>query len=89
MTEHSERVARFLEKSAEHARRSAVLSKYGMYGLIPCVMTLGFYVCPPVSWVFGWRRDLSIILIMAGYAAISIATIMLSAGIFSLIIPGP
>jgi hypothetical protein len=80
--EQSKRVARFLETSAERAKHSKVLTKYGIYGLVPCVLTLGFYVCPPVSWVLGWRRDLSILLIMAGYIAISTVTILATMGIF-------
>ncbi len=80
--EQSQRVARFLEKSAERAKHTTLLTKYGIYGLVPCVLTLGFYVCPPVSWVLGWRRDLSILLIMAGYIAISSVTILVTMGIF-------
>ena len=83
--EHSERVSRFLKKSSERAKQSSFLTKYGIYGLVPGVMTLGFYVCPPVSWVLGWRRDRSILLIMAGYITISIVTILATMGIFSLI----
>ena len=80
--EQSKRVARFLEKSAERVKHTPVLTKYGIYGLVPCVLTLGFYICPPVSWVLGLRRDLSILLIMAGYIAISIVTILATMGIF-------
>jgi hypothetical protein len=82
--EHSERVAGFLKRSEERGRNSPILSKYGIYGLVPCVMTLGFYVCPPISCVFGWKRDLSILMIMTGYTGISIATILLTLGIFDL-----
>ena len=83
--EHSERVSRFLKKSSERAKQSSFLTKYGIYGLVPGVMTLGFYVCPPVSWVLGWPRNRSILLIMAGYIVISIVTILATMGIFSLI----
>jgi len=83
--EHSERVSRFLKKSSERAKRSSFLTRYGTYGLVPGVMTLGFYVCPPVSWVLGWPRNRSILLIMAGYIIISIVTILATMGIFSLI----
>ena len=83
--EHSERIAKFLQKSAKRAKKSRILSKYGMYGLVPCVMTLGFYVCPPVVWVFGWRRDLSILTIMAGYISISVVTIFVSLGIIDIV----
>jgi hypothetical protein len=85
MGEHSERVSRFLKKSSERAKQSSFLTKYGIYGLVPCVVTLGFYVCPPVSWVLGWRRDRSIFLIMAGYITISLVTILATMGIFSLV----
>lgn len=78
----SKRVERFLETSAERAKHSPVLTKYGIYGLVPCVLTLGFYICPPISWVLGWRRDLSILLIMTGYIGISIVTIFVTMGIF-------
>lgn len=85
MGEHSQRVARFLNHAGERARQSKILSKYGIYGLVPCVMTLGFYACPPVAWVFGWRRDVSILMIMTGYIAISVVTVLISLGIFDLL----
>jgi hypothetical protein len=85
MGEHSERVSQFLKKSSERAKQSSFLTKYGIYGLVPGVMTLGFYVCPPVSWVFGWPKNRSIFLIMTGYITISIVTILATMGIFSLV----
>jgi hypothetical protein len=72
----------FLEKSEKRAHRSTILTKYGIFGLIPCVLTLGFYVCPAVSRMMGWRRDLSILLIMGGYISISIVTLLATMGIF-------
>ena len=86
MGEHSERVARFLDSAGKKARQSKILSKYGIYGLVPCVMTLGFYACPPVAWVFGWRRDISILMIMTGYISISVLTLLISMGIFDLLL---
>jgi hypothetical protein len=85
MGEHSERVSQFLKKSSERAKQSSILTKYGVYGLVPGIFTLGFYVCPAISWALGWRRDRSILLIMAGYISISIVTILATMGIFSLI----
>jgi hypothetical protein len=85
MGEHSERVSRFLKKSSDRAKQSSVLTKYGIYSLVPGVMTLGFYVCPPVSWVLGWPKNRSILLIMTGYITISIVTILATMGIFSLV----
>ena len=83
--EHSERIAKSLAGSGEKAWQSKILSKFGIFGPVPCVMTLGFYACPPIAWVFGWRRDLSIVMTMAGYAAISIVTILVSLGIFGMV----
>jgi thiol:disulfide interchange protein len=82
---YSKKVSRFLKKSEERAGRSLFLKKYGMYGLVPCVITLGFYACPPVSWVLGWPRNRSILLIMAGYITISIVTLLVTMGFFSII----
>jgi len=84
--EYSLRVSRFLKKSEERAHHSAILTKYGILGLIPCVITFGFYVCPALSRILGWRRDLSIFLIMVGYIFISIVTMLATIGIFRLVL---
>lgn len=78
---YSSRVKRFLEKSEKRAHQSIILTKYGILGLIPCVFILGFYVCPAVSHVFGWRRDLSILLVMGGYISASVLTLLVAIGI--------
>ncbi len=85
LAHHSEKVSRFLTQSEERAGRSVFLKQYGIYGLIPCVMTLGFYACPPVSWVLGWPRLRSIALIMTGYIGISLVTILATIGFFNLV----
>jgi hypothetical protein len=82
---HSERVARFLARAEEKVQQSTLISKYGIYGLVPCVLTLGLYVCPPVSWAVAWRRDLSILLIMGGFIASSVILILVTLGLFSII----
>jgi hypothetical protein len=84
---HSERVARFLARSEEKAKQFPFLSRYGIYGLIPCVLTLGLYVCPPLSWALAWRRDYSLILTMGGFIVISIILILITLGLFSIIFP--
>jgi len=83
--EHSERVSQFMNKSSERAGRSVFLKKYGIYGLVPGVMTLGFYICPLVSWVLGWPRGRSMVLIMAGYITISLLTMLAAWGVFKLV----
>src|SRR5512137_618870 len=82
---HSERAARFLLRSEEKVKQSKPISKYGIYGLVPCVLTLGFYVSPPVAWALAWRRDASIVLIMGGFIAISGILILVTLGLFSVI----
>lgn len=82
---HSGRVARFLARSEDKVKQSKFISRYGMYGLVPCVLTLGFYVCPPVSWALAWRRDYCILLIMGGFIAISGILILVTLGFFSVI----
>jgi hypothetical protein len=82
---HSGRVATFLTRSEEKVKQSRFISNYGIYGLVPCILTLGFYVCPPVSWALSWRRDQSVILIMGGFIAISAILIVVTLGLFSVI----
>jgi hypothetical protein len=82
---HSERVARFLLRSEEKVKQSKLISRYGMFGLVPCVLTLGFYVCPPVSWALVWRRDYCIVLIMGSFITISGILILVTIGLFSVI----
>ena len=80
MEEHWPPVARFLENSRSWAKSSPFLAKYGIVGLVPLVIVLGFYVCAPAACILGWRRDLATILIMAGYIIASIVTILLTHG---------
>lgn len=79
------RIRSFLLRAEERGKRSDLFARYGVAGLIPCVMVLGFYVCPPVSALFGWRRDASILMIMTGYIIAATATIFLTLGIVSLV----
>jgi hypothetical protein len=75
----------FLARSEEKAKQFPYLSKYGIYGLVPCVLTLGLYVCPPLSWALAWHRNRSILLIMGGFIGISVILILLTLGLFSII----
>ena len=80
----SERIARFLDRSKNRAERSKLFAKYSIFGLVPCVMILGFYVCPAVSWVLSWHRNYSILLTLAGYVMISTVTILATLGIIGI-----
>jgi hypothetical protein len=85
LSRNSGKVSDFLAQSSERAGRSVFLKRYGIYGLVPCVITLGFYVCPPVSWVMGWHKNRSVLLIMGGYIGISLVTILATTGFFKII----
>ena len=82
------RVARFLLRSKQRAERSKILSKYGINGLVPCVMILGFYACPPIAWVVGWHRNYAILLTMAGFILISLVTICATPGVIRIFMAG-
>jgi len=74
------RFARFVERTRAKVQGSTLLAKYGIYGLVPLVMILGFYVCAPAACISGWRRDHATILIMTGYIIACIATILATQG---------
>jgi hypothetical protein len=86
--DHSERVHRFLEWSRKRAAESAVLAKYGIYGLVLVVVTFGFYICPPIAWVCGWDKKRSILYTMIGYCLITAVLIIFTGDVLRLIIPG-
>lgn len=87
MEAHWPRVARFLEKSRSRVKTYPFLAKYGIVGLVPLVIILGFYVCAPAACILGWRRDHATILIMAGYIFASIVTILLTHGASMVFLP--
>jgi hypothetical protein len=74
--DHSERVRNFLNRSKKRAENSKILSRYGIYGLAIVVITLGFYLCPPIAWICGWDRQRSILYTMAGYCFITVVFIL-------------
>ncbi len=78
---HSARVSAFLARAEERTRRSKLISRYGIYGLFPAIMILGIYVCPPVSWILGWDRKYSVLLIMAGYTLAATVTTLATTGV--------
>lgn len=85
--DHSERVRNFLEYSKKRAEGSAILAKYGIYGLVIVVLTLGFYISPPVAWICGWDRKRSILFTMAGYCIVSAILIIVTGDILRLLLP--
>jgi uncharacterized membrane protein len=85
-------VMRFLEKSRGYARSSAMIERYGILGLVPCVILVGVYVNAPVAWLLGWREDHALLVTIAGYAlalAVTVwaATSLVQAAVLGLVIP--
>jgi hypothetical protein len=85
--DHSERVRQFLDRSKKRADGSAVLGKYGIYGLILVVLTLGFYLCPPIAWICGWDRNRSILFTMTGYCIVSAILILVTGDVLRILLP--
>lgn len=85
--DHSERVRLFLDRSKKRAEGSAILAKYGIYGLVVVVLTLGFYLCPPIAWICGWDRKRSILFTMAGYLIVSAILILVTGDILRILLP--
>ncbi|OPX62589.1 MULTISPECIES: small multi-drug export protein [unclassified Methanoregula] len=81
------RFARFLERTRAKVQGSTILAKYGVYGLVPLVMILGFWVCAPAACISGWRRDLATVLIMTGYIIACIVTILATQGAIGILTP--
>jgi len=79
--EKSKKVSNFLSKAREKARKTKVLQKYGVYGLVLAVPLLGFYVCPAIAWTLGWRRDLAIPMIVIGFVLASSIVLLASIGL--------
>ncbi len=84
--EKSKRVSNFLSKSREKGQKSKIIQKYGVYGLVPAVSFLGFYVCPAIAWTLGWRRDYAVIMIIVGFVFISTIMLLASIGILGFIL---
>ena len=83
--EKSKKVSDFLSKAREKAQKTKVLQKYGVYGLVLAVPILGFYICPAIAWILGWRKDLSISMIITGFVLTSSIILSIGTGILKLI----
>ncbi|MGA2162105.1 MAG: hypothetical protein ABSG28_07925 [Methanoregula sp.] len=77
----SGRVAGFLEKTKTIAGRSKMFDRYGMYGLFPCEILIGVYLCAPASRLFGWQRGRSFAITMAGYCVAAVVTTLATLGL--------
>jgi len=78
------RVEHFLER-VENGRITGFINHYGIWGLVPGIMVVGFYVCPAVSWIFSWKRSYSVILMMTGYVVSAVAIYLITTGIINVL----
>ncbi len=83
----SGKVATFLRQTRECGERS-FFQRYGMAGLIPGIWVVGFYICPAVAWLMGWRRLHAVSLMLAGYVVATIFTWAAATGLVTVLLPG-
>lgn len=83
-----EPVQRFLEKSRRFASDSALVGRYGILGLIPCVILFGLYVNAPVAWLLGWGKYPALILTTAGFALALAVTVLAGTSLLEAAVPG-
>ncbi len=74
-------VAHFLEWTRKIAARSKMFDRYGIYGLFPCEILIGVYLCAPISWFLGWQKGRSFAITMAGYSVAAVATTLATLGL--------
>ena len=83
----SERVGQFLLMTTQAANRSKTLHRYGILALVPLEILIGVYLCAPVSWVMGWRRNISLAVTMSGYCIAAAITIFATIGLLNVFFP--
>ncbi|MEN6395031.1 MAG: hypothetical protein ABFC78_00930 [Methanoregula sp.] len=83
----SKQVAGFLEKIKMIESRSKIFNRYGIYGLFPCEILLGVYICAPVSRLLGWQKGRSFAITMAGYCVAATLTTLATLGLMRVFFP--
>lgn len=78
----SPRVSNLLERVRQRYIRSKTLQTYGIYGLVPGMVVLGFMICPPIAWLVGWDRRRSVLLMMIGFTIAATGTLAVATGFF-------
>lgn len=71
-------VSRYLERIREKYGSSPSVKKYGVIAPIPGMLVVGFYVCPAVSWLIGWDRKISCIVMAGTFYAVSLILLPIS-----------
>ena len=81
------RVAAFLRRARERGEHS-FFHRYGIAGLIPGIWVVGFYVCPAIAWLMGWRRLHAVSLMLTSYIVAMVLTWAAATGLLTMFFPG-
>jgi uncharacterized membrane protein len=65
-----------------------MIERYGILGLVPCVILVGVYVNAPVAWLLGWREDHALLVTIAGYALALAVTVWAATSLVQAAVPG-
>lgn len=84
----SARLAQFIAKIKGIADRSPFFKKYGIYMLVPFILVpgVGLYGCAILVWLFFHRSLSSIAVLMAGWMIFSVAILLPSLQIISMVV---
>ena len=77
----SGKVREFLEWIRQKYAGSHLIRRYGVLALAPAILTVGFYICPALSWLFGWDRKISFLIMMSVYSVAATGVLMAGLGI--------
>lgn len=77
----SPRVSNLIELVQRRYIRSKILQTYGIYGLVPGMVILGVWICPPIAWLVGWDRKRAVLLMMIGFTIAATGTLAVATGL--------
>ncbi len=77
----SGKIQGFLDWIQKKYANSPLIRRYGVLALAPGILTVGFYICPAVSWLFGWDRKTSFLIMITVYSAAAVGVLVAGLGI--------
>jgi hypothetical protein len=80
----SEKIRGFLEWTRQKFTGSRPVRQYGVLALAPAILTAGFYICPALSWLFGWDRKISFLIMISVYSLATAVVLIAGMGIIHL-----
>ena len=82
----SETIRGFLEWTRRKFAGSKLVREYGVLALAPAMLIAGFYICPAISWLFGWNRKISFLIMIAVYSLATAGVLIIGLGIIHLLL---